>query len=251
MICEDCGAEHDGSYGSGRFCSRACQYRNIGKQSNKNGKLTGHSPTGRRGSNDWKCPFCDCVMETRRLLNAHKKAAHPDKAIRFIVVDGKRKLIGSAWNKGLTQLTDSRVKQYVTTLENRYANGELTGTFTGRTHSDETKQKIRESTWQYINATNAGPRYSIRACDYFDRLNTERGWNLQHAMNGGEIRIDRYSLDAYDKERNIVVEYDEHKHHYTNGVCQDKDIERTRIIKELLGCTFYRYIESDDVLIEV
>jgi hypothetical protein len=24
MICEFCGKEHDGSYGSGRFCSKSC-----------------------------------------------------------------------------------------------------------------------------------------------------------------------------------------------------------------------------------
>ena len=24
MICENCGKEHDGSYGSGRFCSKSC-----------------------------------------------------------------------------------------------------------------------------------------------------------------------------------------------------------------------------------
>ena len=24
MICENCGKEHDGSYGSGRFCSKEC-----------------------------------------------------------------------------------------------------------------------------------------------------------------------------------------------------------------------------------
>ena len=27
MICEECGNEHDGSYGSGRFCSKKCSAR--------------------------------------------------------------------------------------------------------------------------------------------------------------------------------------------------------------------------------
>lgn len=40
--CEFCGNTHDGSYGSGRFCSDNCRRRWCGRQSNKNGKLTGH-----------------------------------------------------------------------------------------------------------------------------------------------------------------------------------------------------------------
>lgn len=41
--CELCGNTHDGSYGSGRFCSDNCRRRWCGRQSNKNGKLTGHA----------------------------------------------------------------------------------------------------------------------------------------------------------------------------------------------------------------
>lgn len=29
MICEFCGKEHDGSYGSGRFCSKSCRMKFI------------------------------------------------------------------------------------------------------------------------------------------------------------------------------------------------------------------------------
>jgi group I intron endonuclease len=31
-ICKTCGCEHDGSYGSGIFCSKHCRYVYIGKQ---------------------------------------------------------------------------------------------------------------------------------------------------------------------------------------------------------------------------
>ena len=252
MICEECGNEHDGTYGTGRFCSRKCQYKHIGKQSNKNGKLNGHLPTHKpAGHGTWVCPHCGATLESRSKLTNHKKSEHPDKTTQFVIVNGKRKMIGHAWNKGLSVDTDDRVKQYVDTLSTRYANGELSGTFTGRMHSDETKQKIRGSTLEYINKTAGGPRYNVTACAYFDRLNEERGWNLRHALNGGEVRVGRYSLDAYDEARNIVVEYDEHRHHYTNGVRPAKDIERERTIKEITGCTFYRYLSFDDVLVEV
>ena len=47
--------------------------------------------------------------------------------------------------------------------------------------------------------------FNIRGCKYFDKLNKERDWNLQHAMNGGEIKMIGYWLDAYDKQKNIIV----------------------------------------------
>ena len=31
MKCENCGKEHDGSYGSGRFCSKLCAHSFVGK----------------------------------------------------------------------------------------------------------------------------------------------------------------------------------------------------------------------------
>ena len=29
MICEKCGKEHDGTYGTGRFCSKGCAHARI------------------------------------------------------------------------------------------------------------------------------------------------------------------------------------------------------------------------------
>ena len=38
MKCENCNREHDGSYGSGRFCSDHCRRVYSGKRVNINGK---------------------------------------------------------------------------------------------------------------------------------------------------------------------------------------------------------------------
>jgi hypothetical protein len=86
------------------------------------------------------------------------------------------------------------------------------------------------------------------ACKYFDELNQEKGWNLQHRLNGGEIESCGYFLDAYDKEKNIVVEYDEPRHDYPSR--KQKDIERMNEIKKHLQCKFYRYNEKENVLNE-
>lgn len=95
------------------------------------------------------------------------------------------------------------------------------------------------------------PNYNPNACKYFDELNKKNGWNLQHALNGGEIKIHRYWVDAYDKERNIVVEYDEHQHYKNTGELLPYDIKRMHTIMNLLKCKFYRYNEMKNLLYDV
>jgi hypothetical protein len=83
-------------------------------------------------------------------------------------------------------------------------------------------------------------------------LSKENNWNLQHAKNGGEINIGTlgYFIDAYDKDKNIVVEYDEPRH-YTDGILNEKDVIRQNEIKTLLNCKFYRYDEKRNRLYQV
>ncbi len=80
-----------------------------------------------------------------------------------------------------------------------------------------------------------------------DLLNNVYGWNLQHAENGNEYHIKElgYWLDGYDKEKNIVVEYDEPKHKYYD---KQKDIKRQQNIIQFLKCEFWRYNEKEDKL---
>ena len=92
--------------------------------------------------------------------------------------------------------------------------------------------------------------FNPSACKYFDILNETNGWNLQHAMNGGEKRILCYFVDAFDKDRNIVIEYDE-PHHFTwNGKLCRADIVRMNDIISHTGCKFLRYNETDKELKE-
>jgi hypothetical protein len=119
----------------------------------------------------------------------------------------------------------------------------------------EVRDKIRKSVIRYIQETHghALPFYSPTACQYFDRISDERGWKLRHAMNGGEVHLKEvgYFLDAYDSERNIVVEYDEPRHYYADGRLKHKDIRRQAMIIEHLKCRFFRYDERESILYEV
>ena len=99
MKCEFCMCEHDGSYGSGRFCSYLCKQKYVHYSrvdfSCKNKKHTTCKVCGREfsstldfrkhrakerhyekrgpnGSGDWVCKICNNVFTSRRELQRHK-----------------------------------------------------------------------------------------------------------------------------------------------------------------------------------
>jgi hypothetical protein len=54
------------------------------------------------------------------------------------------------WNKGLTIETDERIKNYVTTLKQKYESGEIIPSWSGRNHTEEEKLKISLSRKKYL-----------------------------------------------------------------------------------------------------
>lgn len=93
------------------------------------------------------------------------------------------------------------------------------------------------------------PAFNKKACDYIDLLNAKMGWHLQHALNGGEVRVGPYYLDGYDKYLNIAFEYDEPRHNKLH--IKNHDITKQNFIIKELGCKFYRYNEASNEFYEV
>lgn len=105
MKCENCGKEHDGSYGTGRFCSDHCRRVWIGKVSYdtrvQNGTFVSNLNAEDRKRAEygrWKCTICGEIFNTRRDMQLHRKDAHN---VRY----------GWSWNKGLTAETSDKVRQ--------------------------------------------------------------------------------------------------------------------------------------------
>ena len=115
-----------------------------------------------------------------------------------------------------------------------------------------TKEKLRKARINQIRKNHGlcFPNFNHAACAYFDKINKEFGWNLRHALNGGEIEMGGYFLDAYDEGRNIIVEYDELKHKVDKRR-EKKDREKESFLMRKLGCQFYRYLEYESRLIPV
>lgn len=117
----DCTKEHDGSYGSGRFCSKHCRCsHNAKKQTHfapkeelRRRRCFGFGRKPKEGG--WKCSFCNLVFRTRRELEKHRRETkHPTN---------------QGWSKGLTKETDERVmrisKSISKSLKEGYAFGRL------------------------------------------------------------------------------------------------------------------------------
>ncbi len=68
----------------------------------------------------------------------------------------------------------------------------------------------------------------------------EHDWHIQHAENSGEFYIGiGYFVDVYDKEKNVVLEYDEKKHYWQSQIIQH------------LHCEYWRYNETTATLWKV
>lgn len=119
--------------------------------------------------------------------------------------------------------------------------------------SEITKLKQRLSRLRWLEKTGGrnphnGKFFNKTACLYLDELSLNNGWNLQHALNGGERVIYGYSVDGYDVDKNIIVEYDEPRHYDKNGNLKPKDIKRMKRIIDHTKCEFYRYNEKNKTL---
>jgi hypothetical protein len=166
--------------------------------------------------------------------------------------DTKRKIsiamMGRAsWSKGKTFS-----KEYVKKLQDSHI-GQISP-MKGRHHTDVARSKIRKAILEDLKLKGISHRSNPVACQFINNLNIIRNWNLQHAGNGGEVIIDGYLLDGYDKNKNIVFEYDEPQHHLTSK--KKKDIQRQNDIFKYFDAigksiSFWRYDERYKNLYEV
>jgi hypothetical protein len=166
-----------------------------------------------------------------------------------------------SWNNGMNKNTCKKIreagKKCSITKRNIYKNlsaeeKEKRRQKILKSMTEKTKYKMRLSAIKRIKRDNLQGKsrnYNIKACEYLNKLNEEKGWKLQHALNGGEVEICGYFLDGYDKDRNIVVEYDEIAHEKPST--KKKDEIRQNNIINYLKCQFYRYKELDNNLIKV
>ena len=217
--CEQCGKEHDGSYGSGRFCSKTCRAKFIASKV-KHHVCNFNSKPHSKGN--WKCKHCENVFETRKLLIEHNKQLHPQFCN------------GGGWNRGLTKETNEIVKKRGETLSNNLKSGKTKNVWVGRHHSEETKKKISEIMKQklangeiitpYIrNHHSKGPSYPEQ---YFMDVFKNANINVEY-----DYHVGLYQLDFANPKTKRYVEIDGDQHYFDKRIV-DHDIKRTENLSE-------------------
>ena len=140
--------------------------------------------------------------------------------------------------ESIQKIIDSRRKQYPPTE--------------GKVRNEESKEKMRMSVIKRLERNGIIRSYNPKACNFIDKLNEERGWNLRHAMNGGEIQIAGFFMDGYDKTQNIIFEYDEPHHYRSDGSLKKKDQKRQEIlVNKVNPKMFFRYNEETNNLYRI
>jgi hypothetical protein len=113
-------------------------------------------------------------------------------------------------------------------------------------YSDESKQKMREAVVRRIQKYGIRTRnYNPKACQFIESFGNQNGYKFQHAMNGGEYSCAGYLVDGYDKDKNVIFEYDEPFHNTPSYKL--KDVKRQqKIIDTIHPHTFIRYDEKNN-----
>lgn len=114
----------------------------------------------------------------------------------------------------------------------------------GKPHTECTKRKMRVGAIRYIAEARGQviPRYNRSSIAVIEDYGKLWGYNFKHAENGGEYYIKElgYFIDAYDPDKNVVLEFDEKRHFDSDGNLKEKDIQRQAQIEKLLKCKFIR-----------
>lgn len=224
-ICENCGQEHDGSYGSGRFCSDHCKRSFCAKKRKKfptkeelSKRIGFRAPAAQYGT--WKCRICSKVFRTRAELQQHRKLSHADK-------NGKV----PAWNKGKNKNTDTTVMKIGQTLTRNYKNGKLISCWKNKQLSVTTRMKISKSMKKFFREHPDQAFY--KRCHYTNRnyaeLYFEKIFNnagFQHKTN---FAFKGYFLDFAFENVKIDFEVDGSQHKNDPKIVEH-DIKRNTVI---------------------
>lgn len=221
MVCEACNKEHDGSFGGGRFCSRACCSRFNG------------------GKSSFRCETLLCE-KCGRAVTSNNLKRHLERCSGFI-----RKKRGSA--KGLTYEEYYGEEEAARRRKHLSEKSKINTNFSKiewtperrKQQSDKKKAFYRDHPEKHPNRLLANNKISM---SYPERLIFERlqslGWKFEH-----QKRILHFFVDFYLPDYQILLEVDGERWH-------DKDRDRMReqkILAELPEARFVR-LKAKNVL---
>jgi hypothetical protein len=117
----------------------------------------------------------------------------------------------------------------------------------GKKPTEEHREKMRIAALKRIQKQGIMVAFNPNACKFIDDFGKKLGYNFQHALNGGEVCLCGFPVDGYDKDRNIIFEYDE-PHHYNNKRKEKDKYKERCIIEKIHPKQFIRYDERNNRL---
>ena len=244
-LCEVCKKEHDGSYGSGRFCSYSCRqkYSAIkgGAASSKiikekfgikcqcefcNKEFGSKLDLKKHLSNcdkklkfnsakhgNWNCCICDKVFDTRSKLFEHKHNEHYKDGIH-----ANKAIIAKMRGEDFNCSEETRKK--------------ISESSKGRKHSEETKKRLSETMKRKIAEGSFIVPYKRNhssKVSYPEKYFMEVFKELPVKYN---YQVGLYQLDFAIPEKKIYVEIDGEQHYVDKRIIKH-DKERTEKLNAL------------------
>lgn len=157
----------------------------------------------------WVCSVCNRDFNSRQATTSHIHRSHTKPGISY----GGHALGTPTWNKGLSKETDTRIKKYSDAQKGK------PGTFTGKTHSAETKEKISKKLsinnkggrckWYTVAGQSVQGTWEQNAALKFEELGIK--WvklktnqhTFEYEMNG---KVRCYTPDFYLPEQDVYLE---------------------------------------------
>lgn len=229
-ICKYCGKEFENSFvmrGHIPHCKKNPKYEENKIKCNNfkqyNNKIKKPSLTGQKK----KCQYCGKECGIYGLKNHEKYCEQNTNRVKYPIEKHlKDSKCHTAWNKGLTAETDERIKNGIITLKKYYETHD--GSWKGRKHTDEEKNKISKSIREAIknnpesySSSNVNGR--VKRINYNENITLDSSWEFIVAkyLDTNNIKWERpqtgiqyfwengyhtYFPDFYLPEYNIFIE---------------------------------------------
>ena len=222
MICENCGKEHDGSYGSGRFCSKECARAFSSK--NTTGQLKEAKCIdcgkiiyiGKRAS-DKKCRCEECNKNHPKLIckicgreyNKYEGGCQNEFCKKHNLLQFKTliKYFGFDKNKLGTLEVENEFRRIRNLLYDLYWNKELTGEEISKMFNYKNSHNIIQSIFNYLNIKTRNFSEATTNALLKGRMNNKEGWHI--TWNNKEVYLrSSFELDYANELDNKQINYE-------------------------------------------